>query len=272
MNFIDYASVHGLQIDRLRGDNCWHRVKTSDKPHKRNGCYIFDGSRGALKNWATMESFATWPDRDSYEPVDWAKVEAARKKSEVETANKHSAAAKAAGELLRQCVLEKHQYLDKKGFPDALGLVLDGKLLIPMRDYRTNTLSSVQSIGDDKKFMYGGRTKGSVFVIGKKTQTCQKWFVEGYATGLSVAAALNEMKRTAEVWVCFSASNLEYVATRVGGERYVVADNDASMVGQKAAESTQLPWVMPPEGDANDYHQSAGIWKLVSLLRPLKYV
>ena len=69
MNFIDYASVHGLQIDRLQGDNCWHRVRTNDKPHKRNGCYIFDGSRGALKNWATMESFATWPDGDSYEPL-----------------------------------------------------------------------------------------------------------------------------------------------------------------------------------------------------------
>jgi putative DNA primase/helicase len=51
----------------------------------------------------------------------------------------------------------------------------------------------------------------------------------------------------------------------------VVADNDASGTGQKAAESIGLPWMMPDTigQDFNDLHQSEGLGACVKLLRGL---
>ena len=93
--------------------------------------------------------------------------------------------------------------------------------------------------------------------------------MEGYATGLSVAAALKLMYRPAQVVVCFSAGNLGHVAERIGGRRFVVADHDASGTGERVAVASGLPWVMPKSGDANDLHQSAGLLAVRSMLAGL---
>jgi putative DNA primase/helicase len=99
----------------------------------------------------------------------------------------------------------------------------------------------------------------------------QRWLVEGYATGLSVKAALDAMYIQSQVWVCFSAVNLQYVAERIPGNRFVFADNDVSRTGQRVAEATGLPWVMSPvEGeDANDLHQRAGVWELINVIKSI---
>ena len=98
-----------------------------------------------------------------------------------------------------------------------------------------------------------------------------RWYVEGYATGLSVQAALRRMYRDDQVVVCFSAGNLGNVANPRGDSprsRYVIADNDESGTGQRYAEKTGLPYWMPPEsGDANDWHQKHGIEALADALR-----
>jgi putative DNA primase/helicase len=77
-----------------------------------------------------------------------------------------------------------------------------------------------------------------------------------FATGLSVREALRVLHRPARVVVCFSAGNLQYVATQLGGARFVMADNDASGTGCRVAIATGLPWTMPPVVgyDANDFH------------------
>jgi phage/plasmid primase-like uncharacterized protein len=49
-----------------------------------------------------------------------------------------------------------------------------------------------------------------VFFIGP-IRCSERWLVEGYATGLSVRAALRELHREAQVVVCFSAFNLAHV-------------------------------------------------------------
>jgi putative DNA primase/helicase len=271
MNFVRHAEIHGLIIQHLIPDGRWHRVPTVDKPRKRNGAYLYDGSRGVVRNWATMEGFSQFPERGSIVTIDRGRLLEDRKKAEAEEARKRARAASEAARMISKAQMARHPYLAKKGFPEALGLVFEGVLIIPMRGI-DGTLLSAQMIGEDKKFLFGGRTKGAVHVLGNKFDDVQKWFVEGYATGLSVKAALDAMHRKALVFVCFSAGNLRYVAERVGGRRFVFADNDESGVGRSAAEGTGLPWVMSPVvgEDANDLHQRSGIWALIDLMRGLK--
>ena len=50
----------------------------------------------------------------------------------------------------------------------------------------------------------------------------------------------------------------------------MVADHDESGTGQRAAESSYMPWVMPEMiGDANDLHQSEGLLAVRSMLAGL---
>ena len=83
-----------------------------------------------------------------------------------------------------------HPYLVAKGFAQQGGLVLDGNLLVPMRHYQAyERVQSVQMIGPDgsKKNLPGGKAKGGAYNLGR---SWTRWYVEGYATGLSVQAAL----------------------------------------------------------------------------------
>ena len=274
MTFLEHAHAHGLIIRDLISDGRWHRVPTVDKPRKRNGAYLFDGSRGVIKNWATMEDFSGWPERgQKVDRIDPLKLERDRKEAIRKQQEQHKRVSVVAQYNINSANLQKHSYLERKGFSEELGLVLAGDLLVPMRDFRTMNILSLQRIsaGGDKKFMTGGQTKGAVYVIGRKPNPAGRIFCEGYATGLSIRAALDYMRQPAEVWVCFSASNMVYVADKIGGRRLVVADNDASGTGQKAAESIGLPWAMPDliGQDFNDLHQSEGLGACVKLLRGL---
>lgn len=272
MDFLQHATAYGLNIRHLISDGKWHRVPTTDKPRKRNGAYLFDGSKGVVRNWATMEGYAPWPQKDERpQMVDPLKLRMEREKHDREEAAKRHRASIIALSAVNRGKPSKHPYLERKGFPDAIALVLENELIVPMRNFKTNKLTSIQRINGhgDKKFLAGGETKGAVFIIGRKRVPVLKVLCEGYATGLSIKAAMDAMHKACEVWVCFSASNLVYVAERIGGERFVVADNDASGTGQNAARSTGLPWLMSPvEGeDFNDYHQREGLWAAVKMLR-----
>lgn len=178
-------------------------------------------------------------------------------------------AADRAADMLKRSTLKWHQYLVNKGFPKAQGFVLDGLLLVPMRNIKTNRITSVQTISSDgeKKFIKNGRAKDSVFVMGAGATT---FLCEGYATGLSVKAAVQELYLPARVVVCFSASNLKNIA-EAGVGQYVIADNDESRAGEKWAKATGLPYWMPPsEGDANDFHKAHGIRALANQINSLR--
>ena len=191
-------------------------------------------------------------------------AQAARERQETE--RRHKEAGKRAEQMIEAATLEQHPYLAAKGFPARQGLVLDGALLVPMRDFRSGRLLTLQLIQSDgsKKFLAGGRARGAVDRLGSH-QT--RWYCEGYATGLSIQAALRHLYRRDEIVVCFSDHNLAHVAQRGG---IVIADHDASGAGEHAARKAGVRWWMPPElGDANDYHQRYGAEALAEQLRRL---
>lgn len=271
MSFQRHAEAHGLLIRDLIADGRWHRCPTTDHPKKRNGAYAFDGLRGACQNWATMQDVSVYrPDGQStVTRTAWR----AQAKQAVEAERQRQVRARGeAARLLRECTREAHPYLTAKGFPDLQGLVHpSGDLIIPMRDISDyGVINSLQRIspGGAKLFLPGGKAKGSVFVIGRGAWR-ERWLCEGYATGLSLQAALIDLRRQAEIIVCFSAGNLKRVAPLVKRPAYVFADNDASQTGLEAALATGLPWVMPAATgwDANDVHQREGLRTLCALLR-----
>lgn len=273
MNFLDFASAHGLIIDRLV-EGRWARVKTGDKPKHRNGAYKFLGDVGFVQNHATMDRVAVWRADGKSEQVDRLALRRMIADNARQERERQQAARAKAEDMVKAAALSTHPYLEKKGFPQEQGLVLDGELLIPMREFTLyRQINSVQRIQADgtKLFLPGGKAKGSMFFIGPMVPR-ERWLVEGYATGLSVRAALREMHRDAQIVVCFSASNLAHVGRLVkplNCPAFVVADHDISAAGMKAAQETGLRWVMPPEPgeDANDYHQRAGVRALANLIR-----
>jgi putative DNA primase/helicase len=119
----------------------------------------------------------------------------------------------------------------------------------------------------EKKFLTGGRTRLGIHRLGA-ARAGRIVLCEGYATGLSIDAALGRLPGAHAVVVCFSARNLELVASRFPGA-VVAADNDESLTGELCAERTGLRWIMPPDigDDFNDMHQRHGLHAVINQLR-----
>lgn len=279
MSFADFARSHGVLIGDMSPSPRIQRVPTVEHERSKNGAAFWDGRRGWVMAWdgdGRVHWFDApeqpWTDAEKREWAAQRRAAAARK----EAAN--AQAARTAAELLKACRLKEHGYLIRKGLRDSMGLVHeDGTLLVPMRDARSNALLGVQSITWDgealkwvKKMLHGMRAKGAVLRIGPTHSPL--WILcEGYATGLSIAAAAQQMRLAAGVVVCFSDSNLMHVAEQLKGRLVVFADNDKSGAGQRAAEATGLPFCMSPEvgEDANDLHARAGLMAVCGLLLKL---
>lgn len=278
MSFLDFAKQHGLDIslanfypsDKIR------RCGTIDKPKSDNGAYLWDGKRGWVMNWAMDAKVHYYHDKNATPWTDAEKREWRRKRQEAAKAKAetHKTVAAKAAETLREATPKSHIYLDVKGFRDAQGLVKGDKLLIPMRNVRTNELTGYQEIwwdrtikGYQKKMLYGMKAAESVFYLGK-ARSNEYWLVEGYATGLSVKDALKRACIDATVVICFSANNLVAVSKLLDGEKFVFADNDKSGAGESAAKATGLRYAMSDvEGwDANDVHRIYGILILMEII------
>lgn len=181
-------------------------------------------------------------------------------------------AAKKAGWILHQTKLEPHAYLDSKGWPEATGTVWwpseeQNLLCIPMRV--DNALVGVQMIDRTgaKKYLAGQRTSEAEYLISNNGRGAQDFFVEGYATGLSLRECLHALRLRYRIHITFSASNLVKVAALHNGG-LVIADNDEeSGTGERVAVQTGLPYFLPPAGDFNDFTRSAGIFKASQTLR-----
>jgi phage/plasmid primase-like uncharacterized protein len=281
MSFIQFARAHGLVIADLYASDRIKRCATVGKPHDKNGAYFWDGSRGWVFAWdgaAKVEWFND-PNATPWTEAEKAQWKAKRQAAQVAQAHEHRRAAARAQDMLNAAKVGPHNYLHLKGFPSAEGFVAaDGALLIPMRSADTNELQGLQTVRwiederrYEKKMHTGMKAKGAVFWIGNKTAP-EVFLCEGYATGLSIAAALRSVGLRASVLVCFSAGNLVNVAQAMGHRCFVFADNDKSQAGEKAAQQTGLPYCMSPiEGeDANDLHMRAGLMAVCQQLMAVR--
>lgn len=275
MSFDAFCRAHGLIVDSLEVGR-WVRTATTDHPRTKNGAYKYLGDVGFVQNHATMTDVAVWrTDRPDAQPVDMTRIHAQVAEQEQRQREGWMRSAQRAEELRRASKQAEHGYLQIKGFGDMRGLVLeDGALMVPMRHLHTNALVGAQLIRwlpeemkYEKRMLPGMRAKGAVFRLGSPTAT-RTWLVEGYATGLSVEAAVRLLRLRDSVLICFSAGNLIHVATQLKGRAVVFADNDVSGAGLRAAQATGLPYCMAGTvgHDANDMHKDRGIFAVASLM------
>lgn len=166
-----------------------------------------------------------------------------------------------AARMLAAAKYDSHPYLERKGFKDKLGLVYEGKLLVPVRaveDYARVISMQLIAADGEKRFLPGGRVKGGIHRLGEANAP-RVALCEGFATGLSIQSALKLVPGPWAVVVCFSAGNLAVVAEHFPNA-IVCADRDESGTGEKVARATGLRWVMPPElGDFNDLQCAHGV-------------
>ena len=280
--FIDFARAHGVSIEpsRFYSSDKIHRCGTVDKPRSLNGAWFWDGQRGWVMDWSGDARTIWFEDPHAKPWTDQEKREWMLKRQTANAAKDRSyeLAAERADITLRSTKMATHPYLMLKGFPELEAMVLEDKLLVPMRNVVTNKLQGYQQIYWDepnrkyeKKMLPGMRAKNAVFFLGDR-EAPEAWLVEGYATGLSLHAALRSVGLKASVVVCFSASNMVAVADQIKGRRFIYADNDESKTGEKAAESTGLPWTMSDTVgyDANDDHKKQSLFYVVKKIMELR--
>lgn len=277
MDFVTFARANGVLIGDLDASGRIRRCPTESHPRSKNGAYLWDGERGFVMAW-DGDAKPIWFDRPDYRPdqAEIAKREAIMRRQREQQDASHRRAAQRAAELLASCKTDHHTYLNSKGLPKEKGLVTpDGALFVPMRSM-AGELRGAQLIrlaGDvfEKKMMPGMKAKGAIFRIGPKSAS-KTIFVEGYATGLSVAQACHQMRLGAAVLVCFSAGNVEYVSQFIKGPKGAFADHDATGRGEQAAKTAGIPYVMSEcvGNDANDLHQRAGIFAVMQKLQELR--
>ena len=116
----------------------------------------------------------------------------------------------------------------------------------------------------DKKFLRGQRSEGAYFQIGNGSNL---FYVEGYASGLSLQKILQAIKISYRIIVAFSAGNIAYLAERQKG--FIIADHDKSGTGQKMAQESGCDWWMPSTvgHDINDEHMAKSVLKVSQELK-----
>jgi len=219
-----------------------------------------------------------WRDDDKHARPSQSQQDAIRRAAAerltqegVERERAQQAAAKKAGWIMHQTKMEPHAYLDAKGWKDTPGAVWwpneeQNLLCIPMRV--GDNLVGVQMIDREgaKRYLSGQRTSGAEYLISNNGRGAADWYVEGYATGLSLRECLHALRMRYRIHITFSASNLVKVAAMNDGG-YVIADNDESGTGERVAVQTGLPYYLPESGDFNDLHRSVGTFQASQLLR-----
>ena len=167
----------------------------------------------------------------------------------------------------------EHPYLQRKGIKvHGARITGDGRLMVPLYS-EDGELSSIQYIsGDgDKKYHPGAATGGMFNILGTLDDATTLYIAEGFATAATITQVM-----TSPCVAAYSASNLVAVAKNMKEAHptldiCIVADNDASGVGQRYAEQASAKYgirmTMPPMlGDANDYMQAGH--DLALLLKP----
>ena len=262
-------------------DGKLHRYQTGSKGqpgHDKPGWYVFfpDGvPAGMFGDWRTGQS-QTWRADIGRELTADEHAAVIRRQAEAKTARDARAASAADSVDLiwsqAGAASPDHPYLVRKGVrPHGLRITGDGRLMAPLFG-EDGALSSLQYIDADGGKLYhpGGATGGKYWSVGV-IEGDLIYIAEGFAT----AATIHEVTGKPCI-VAYSASNLVPVTGSVAASYpsarlVIVADNDASGVGQRYGEQASAKHgarllVIPVLGDANDY-RSAG-HDLAAFLNP----
>jgi len=176
-------------------------------------------------------------------------------------------ASQKAAYLLNNSKNETHEYINRKGFCNLKVPVFEGKAVIPMRI--NGALVGCQMISPDgsKRFLSGQVTAGASLTIDNKGMN---YLVEGYATALSLRAALKHIGVRYTIHVSFSAGNMAKLAKSLT-KGMIIADHDP--VGEKIArESGWSYFISGKEGeDFNDLHLRVGLEAAAAQLRAKLY-
>lgn len=278
MNLAQAISAAGMTPPRQIVPGRWVRFPGvgKGKANRAGWCRLITPTLAIFGDWSSNFT-ATWRDdthRDD-ETTHRLLIEARKREQEFQRQQRQRQreAAVQARRLIETCRSGTHCYLERKGFPERRELIDERKnLVIPMRDSQDYAeILSAQMIAEngEKKFLPGGRARGAVFRIGAP-HASRIVLCEGFATGLSIDAALKRLPGLHAVLVCFSAQNLVRVSQHFRSS-VVAADNDASATGEEAAKETGLNWTMPYEvgTDFNDLHRNMGLHVVVERMREL---
>ena len=278
-NAIEAAGISAPDV--IYDDGKLHRFSTNGKRGDDAGWYVLHGDglpAGKFGCWRSgfESSWCAKADRDLSDTERQAmrdRSKAMQRQRDEEQARVHGEAKDAAAaRLARSEQVSEHDYLTAKGIGANGARVLDGKLLIPMRD-TSGTVHSCQAIGPDgsKCYQSGGRVRGCYFSIGKpdgRLIVC-----EGFATGASIYECTGQA-----VAIAFDAGNLEPVAvalrlkypalviTIAADDDYLIPGNPGvtkAMAAALAVGGTLALPVFPTDRpikatDFNDLHQLAG--------------
>lgn len=272
----------------------WVRTDTEGKNGKNDAAVFLDSDRlsGIAYNYQTAQSqrFRIGEAQDKPSPAPW-RDEARERRAEEERRE----VARICAALVAGCRQDRHGYLDKKGFPEELGLVCDdpreffpstrlgdllgkslpeGKgpfLIIPGRIGGKITTVQFITVEGEKKNIFRGVMNGASHRIATGRES---WVCEGIGTALTVRAALRLLGVNATVLSAFSASNVGKVAEALAGAR-IAADHDKPVetldglgAGEFYARRSGRKWIMPPAlGDWNDMHTQQGLRAVALHLR-----
>ena len=215
--------------------NCWYVL------------YIDRRAAGVFGNWKNSKKF-NWKAEVNFQKLTDSQrldLQIEKHRHEVilksqEKVRHQEASAKASYIWNRSKPATTYPYLTKKGIQAHCARLYKDTLIIPI--WNKNVLSSLQFIdkSSGKKFLSGGKLKGSSCTIGQYQSGKPILIAEGFATGASLFESTGYL-----IFIAFSAGNLKQVAIDTRSlypcnEIIVCGDNDASGVGQRAAREAAL--------------------------------
>lgn len=270
--------------DEIILDGQLRRFRTDPKKHDRSGWYVGHADGICTMIWGdwrqgieqTIKADTGRKLTVADEMAHVARVAAAKAARDLERKKQNEAAASTVEIIWSEgaAASPEHPYLKRKGIqPHGAKITGDGRLMVPLFD-SDGALASLQYIDAEGGKLYhpGGSVGGKFCIIGTLDVPGVLYVAEGFAT----AATIHEVSNR-PVIVAYSASNLVPVTGTLrdlygqSQDIVIVADNDASGVGQKYAEQACAKYgarmVMPSiQGDANDYAQAGH--DLAGLLNP----
>lgn len=294
--FREAAYRRGLILPDVLSEGAIDRCPLDGRGYSnKDGAYLWSPSdsiaSGGFQNHADGRGWDRWradlgrPLTAKEEADFMARIRDEQAKVDVEQARAHADAAKVAAKIWEEAPpCETHPYLTKKGV-QAYGLRVHGEeLLIPASNAK-GELTTFEKIRPDgtKRFLSGGKKKGSWFLIGTITDSCTIYLVEGYATGASVHEATGH-----PVVVAFDAGNMLAVAESIrakypqnaliicGDDDTWTENNPGKTKATEAAKAVGGQALFPDFGsdrvrgqkDFNDLHQAQGLEAVKLTLTP----